>query len=75
MKKVFSSLLAVCLLAACGNDKTTKSETETNSTTTGPGTPAVENVNGNVPDTANSVTLNKPLPKDSSSVNDSAAHH
>lgn len=73
MKKMIASLLLVSFFAACNSDNTTKSESETK-TTTGPGTPAVDNVNGNVPDTSNTVTLNKPLPKDSSNVNDSVRH-
>jgi uncharacterized lipoprotein len=65
MKKVFPSLLALCMLAACGSDNTTKSESDTGTSTTGPGTPAVENVNGNVPDTSSTIRLNRPLPTDS----------
>lgn len=71
MKKNVFFLLAICFFAACGNDGTTKSESDTSA---GTSTPAVENVNGNVPDTTNTVPLNKPLPTDSSSGTDSTHH-
>lgn len=63
MKKNLFVLLAIVFFASCGNSGTTTSETDTGSVP-GAGTPAVENVNGNVPDTTNSVQLNKPLPTD-----------
>ena len=50
MKKI-TFCLAAAFLFACGND----TSTTTDDTTTTPTTP-VENVNGNVPDTTNSIT-------------------
>ena len=63
MKKNLFILAFVAFFASCGNDGTSTSETDSTSAP-GTSTPAVENVNGNVPDTTNSVSLNKPLPTD-----------
>lgn len=72
MKKLVPFLLLSVFFTACGSN-TTKSEADTKG---GTSTSAVENVNGNVPDTTNTVPLNnKPLPKDSSNLKDSAAKH
>ena len=61
MKKISSVLLVAGWLAACnGDDKTT----ETNSA---PVTPGIDNVNGNLPDTSETIRLNRPLPVDSTS--------
>ncbi len=49
MKQICSALAAVLLLAACGNDATTTDATSDSANTTIRG---VENVNGNIPDTA-----------------------
>lgn len=71
MKKLFPFLFLSIFFAACGSN-TTKSETDTKGGTT---TPAVENANGNLPDTTNSLSTNtKPLPVDSSKVKDSTRH-
>lgn len=58
-------LLAVSLAAlSCGNNKTTEAQPS-------PVTTATDNVDGNVPDSTNSINLNRPLPTDSSGLNDS----
>ena len=62
MKKLFVLLLGISIIQACNNDSTTDA-------TTTPATP--ENVNGNLPDSANSANLNNPLPIDSSKLKDS----
>ena len=67
MKKLFS-LLVIGFLFSCGNGKTDANKTES------PVTPPVDNVNGNIPDSTNSINLNQPLPIDSSHLNDSTQH-
>ncbi|HEV7330619.1 MAG TPA: hypothetical protein VGN63_06215 [Flavisolibacter sp.] len=57
-------LLSIVLLAgffACNSDTTTTEE----GTTSAPVTPGIDNVNGNVPDTSETIRLNRPLPTDS----------
>jgi hypothetical protein len=52
MKKLF--LFSLILgFTACGNSGTTKEASDT----TAPNTPAIENVNGNIPDRSNSISL------------------
>jgi len=70
MKKIFLALLLAAGFAACNNSNTTKSESDT-TVKSAPVTPGIENVNGNIPDTTTTIRLNKPLPKDSSDLNDS----
>ena len=65
MKKILYPAVMGFLLA-CGNEKTDDTKTESS-----PATPAVENVDGNIPDSTNSVNLNKPMPTDSSRLKDS----
>ena len=60
MKKIFSILL-LAVFFACNNDNTTTEE----GTTTAPVTPGIDNVNGNIPDTTETIRLNRPLPTDS----------
>ncbi|HYO22686.1 MAG TPA: hypothetical protein VER36_09780 [Flavisolibacter sp.] len=62
MKKLLY-LPVIGFLLSCGND-TVKTETT-------PASPAVENVEGNIPDSTNSVNLNGTLPVDSSHLRDS----
>jgi hypothetical protein len=70
MKKLFFSLAVSTCILACnnsGNTSTTKDTAATSPTN-------VENVNGNVPDTASGMNLNHSLPIDSSRMKDSAKH-
>jgi hypothetical protein len=60
--KALVYIALVSFLISCGNDSTTDAET----TQTPPVTPPVENVHGNIPDSANNINLNRPLPIDSS---------
>ena len=60
MKKLLSILLLAGLFTACNSDSTT---TEGNGSA--PVTPGIDNVNGNVPDTSETIRLNNPLPTDS----------
>lgn len=68
MKTLFFALLTTCFFVACGNDN---SDTEVKSA---PVTPGIDNVEGNIPDTTRAIRLERPLPEDSSRVDDSAAH-
>lgn len=67
MKKQFFCLLSAVALSACGSNDTTNAA----DSPSGPTTPATENVDGNIPDSTNSVNLNEPMPVDSSAVKDS----
>jgi hypothetical protein len=67
MKKFFSSLILIGVFIACNSDKKTEAATEA-----APVTPGIDNVNGNIPDTSESIRLNQPLPKDSASAADSS---
>ena len=51
MKKLLS-FLALAMFLSCSDDKTTTTTTEEGAATTAP----IENVNGNIPDTTNSVS-------------------
>lgn len=62
MKKNLFFLPAIFILAACGNSGTSKSDSDSSGN---PSTPAVENVNGNLPDSTNTVPLNGTMPVDS----------
>jgi hypothetical protein len=53
MKKAIAALSFVLLITSCDNSGTTKEATDT----TGVHRPAVENVNGNMPETTNSISL------------------
>jgi hypothetical protein len=61
MKKTLSFLLVAGLLVACGNNKSNE-ETEVKSA---PVTPGIDNVNGNIPDTTETIRLNQPMAVDS----------
>jgi hypothetical protein len=61
MKKLLSLFLVTGLLVACGNNDTNE---ETNAASA-PVTPGIDNVNGNIPDTTETMRLNGPLPVDS----------
>lgn len=61
MKKLLSVLLATGLLVACGND-TDNNNVDVESA---PVTPGLDNVDGNMPDTARTIRLNTNLPNDS----------
>jgi len=67
MKKLFAFLLCASFLAACNNSTDTDKAAS-------PNPASVENVNGNVPDSSNTMTLNQSLPIDSSRVKDSLKH-
>ena len=64
MKKIFSILLLAGFFAACNSNNTTDAE---EGATAAPTTPGIDNVNGNVPDTGETIRLNRPLPTDSAS--------
>ncbi|HEX2609018.1 MAG TPA: hypothetical protein VHK91_16660 [Flavisolibacter sp.] len=55
MMKLLFALLIMAGLASCSNDSTTTTTSDSSTTTTNP--TGVENVNGNVPDTTNSIQL------------------
>lgn len=69
--KNYIFLILVCFTAAfgCGNDSSQKNEN-----TASPNAAGVENVNGNLPDTSNAVTLEQPPRNDSSKLKDSLNH-
>ncbi len=69
MKTVFL-LILISVLFACNNSGNTTTKISPDSGGSG-NTPGIENVNGNIPDTSAGIKLNKPLPKDSSRLNDS----
>jgi PBP1b-binding outer membrane lipoprotein LpoB len=64
MKKLFSVLLGMALLQSCNNSSETDAKASPNPSN-------VENVNGNIPDSTNSINLNQSLPVDSSRLKDS----
>lgn len=71
MKKSVSLLLFLNFVIACNNS----SSSSVSPDSSGAGnTPGIDNVNGNVPDTDAGIKLNKPLPKDSSRLDDSVPH-
>ncbi|RYZ45943.1 MAG: hypothetical protein EOO14_25140 [Chitinophagaceae bacterium] len=59
MKKLFSIFLLAGIFTACNSDSTTDGNGAA------PVTPGIDNVNGNVPDTSETIRLNNPLPTDS----------
>ena len=63
--KAMAVLLAVVFFCGCGSD------TSNNDVPAAPNTPAIENVNGNLPDSGNSINLNGSQPVDSSRLKDS----
>ena len=65
MKKILIYLFIAGAGVACGNDKTTESNGSS------PVAPGADNVNGNLPDTTESIRLNQTPPQDSSSLTDS----
>jgi hypothetical protein len=70
MKYISLLLMAGGLISSCNNNsKTSRSGDSSRAEPTN-----VQNVNGNVPDTTSGITLNKPLPVDSSRVKDSTKH-
>jgi hypothetical protein len=65
-KYFFSAMAAVMLIAAgCGSGQTEPD------VPAAPNRPAIENVNGNIPDTSNSMNPDASLPVDSSRIKDS----
>ncbi len=60
MKKLFVVLI-VFALASCDNNKATENKTSTDTTVIN--SSAVENVNGNLPDTTNSIKIDGGKPK------------
>jgi hypothetical protein len=65
MKKLWNVFIIALFLAACDNGKS-KSTTDA-----APNTPNVENVNGNIPDTTNSVSLESRTSQDTLKTGDS----
>jgi hypothetical protein len=72
MKRLVSLFMVGSLIVACNNS----ADTSTTSTDSGtaPNSTNVENVNGNIPDSASGMTLNQSLPVDSSKLKDSGKH-
>lgn len=68
MKKIISIAFLGVLFVACGNN-TSKTEEGPMSA---PVTPGIDNVNGNIPDTTETIRLNRPLPTDSTTGTDSS---
>lgn len=62
MKKLLAIFFAASVLAACGNNGESNDDVDVNSA---PVTPGIDNVNGNIPDTGETIRLNRPLPTDS----------
>lgn len=73
MKRGFSLLIAATIFWACNSNNSSNAKVSPDSSGSG-NTTGIENVNGNIPDTSQGIKLNKPLPKDSSRVNDSTHH-
>lgn len=65
MKKLLSILLVTGLLTACGNGDADNNDAKDVEVQSAPITPGIDNVNGNIPDTGETIRLNRPLPKDS----------
>ncbi|HUC79637.1 MAG TPA: hypothetical protein VMR70_01925 [Flavisolibacter sp.] len=65
MMKKLLCLAVVGFILSCGNDKSNES------VESAPVTPGIENTDGNLPDSSNSIPLNRTLPVDSSHLNDS----
>ena len=65
MKFCVTVFISTTVLLACGND------TSNNEVPSSPITPGVQNVNGNLPDSSNTIELNQSLPVDSSRLEDS----
>jgi hypothetical protein len=68
-KTIMRKLLYLAVMGfiiSCGDNKSTDAATES-----APVTPGIENTNGNMPDTSNTIPLNSTLPVDSSRLNDS----
>lgn len=61
---IFLFLVSGLVCIGCGND------TSQDEDTASPNTPGVQNVNGNLPDTSNAVTLEQPARTDSSAKTD-----
>lgn len=53
MKKIFMIMMVAAAVAGCNSDGNGSSSEDT----TGSNTPGIENVNGNLPDTTNSINL------------------
>jgi hypothetical protein len=66
MKNRFIYIGIIVLLAACNNSSTTTTTDDATPNQTG-----VQNVNGNMPDTSNSININATEHQDSSRVKDS----
>jgi uncharacterized lipoprotein YajG len=63
MKKILYYLIIPFVMAACNNDKETVESA--------PNTPNVQNVNGNMPDTGSSISLDNSQSQDSTRTGDS----
>lgn len=63
MKKLLFIFLLAGGVTACGNNNT--ETTEDRDTLAAPVTPGIDNVNGSIPDTGETIRLNTPLPTDS----------
>lgn len=61
MKKLLSILFAAAFFASCGSG----TDNEDTNVKSAPITPGIDNVNGNIPDTSETIRLNRPLPVDS----------
>lgn len=72
MKRLVFLFLIGGSILACNNN----ADSSTTSTDSGnaPSSTNVENVNGNVPDTASGMTLNQSMPVDSSNLKDTTKH-
>jgi hypothetical protein len=57
------TMLSLTIFMACNSGEETEATDKA-----APNSPAVQNVNGNIPDSGNSINLNNPLPVDSSRV-------
>ena len=57
-------MMAIIGMAACNSESETKTEESA------PNVPAIQNVNGNIPDTTNTINLNGPTSIDSSRIKD-----
>jgi hypothetical protein len=65
MKKLIY-LAVISFALSCGNEKSDATKTEAP-----PVSPGIENTDGNIPDSTNSINLNQKLPVDSSGLRDS----
>ncbi len=71
MKKLFFCFSTAAMLAACNNNGTSKTNTDTGSA---PNLTNVQNVNGNQPDTANGIKLDNSQSGDTTKKTDTSHH-